>query len=107
MTNYIASIDLGGTHLRTAFFSEQGRVVAQSKIKTESAKGVSAVLQRMRDAVVDLAQNNSIAIDDIGALGIGVPGPVNSVNGLVHECPNMVGWHNIPKIIQKHTCVDF
>lgn len=95
MGNYIASIDLGGTHLRTALFSTEGKIVAQSKIKTEVNSGVSGVLKRIQSAVFDTAKTISVAPHDIIALGIGVPGPVDSARGLVYNCPNMPGWHNI------------
>lgn len=95
MGNYIASIDLGGTHLRTALFSTTGKIVAQSKIKTEVGHGVSGVLKRIQSAIIDTAATISISPHNIIALGIGVPGPVDSARGLVYNCPNMPGWHNI------------
>ncbi|MCK5807863.1 ROK family protein, partial [bacterium] len=95
MTKYIASIDLGGTHLRTALFSTDGKIVTQSKIKTEGNSGVNGVLKRIKSAVLDSVATLSILPSDVVALGIGVPGPVDSARGLVYNCPNMPGWHNI------------
>lgn len=81
-----ASIDLGGTKIAGALATEDGQVLAQRIIATESHAGPPAVLARIARLIEDLAA-------EVGArplaLGMGVPGLADLEQGVVKFLPNL------------------
>lgn len=95
MARYVVGVDFGGTHLRAALVQEGGQIEEQLKRETRAQLGPQAVLDRVADAVRDVA-------DDVPAgselLGVGViaPGPLDPYRGIVLRTPNLEGWDNLP-----------
>jgi len=88
----IVAIDLGGTHLRVARFDGSSPSPLQSnKIETQADKGPDHVIGRIVEAVQQLP-----APSGERRIGIGAPGPLDPVAGIVYEAPNLPGWRNIP-----------
>ncbi len=94
MKKTVVAIDMGGTHIRAALF-EDGKIVVRKKIKTKSEEGVSAVIDRIVSLVHDCEHHVNAEQCSIASVGTGVPGPVDFARGVVHDCPNMPGWHDI------------
>ncbi len=99
----IVSVDLGGTHIRAAFFPTfEPTSATQTKIETLAAEGPDAVIERIaktiESQIPDNVENNQIRI------GIGAPGPLDPATGLILEAPNLPGWKNIPLVerMQAH-----
>jgi len=93
MTELLAGIDLGGTNIKAALAVPDGDVVVTRSVPTESHLGPAAVLQRIGTLVNDLAaeQNATIA-----ALGMGVPGLVDTPSGATRFLPNMpTQWRDV------------
>jgi glucokinase len=89
-------VDLGGTNLRCALFDEANRMLARSQIPTAAWEGSSAVIGRIAESVTALILRAREEGKTVGAVGIGVPGPVDRKTGVVSSTPNMPGWENIP-----------
>ena len=73
----------------------QNRIVARSRLATQSEDGPSAVIERIAQSVAEL----STQLPDgatIAALGICSPGPVDHIAGLILEPHEMEGLHNSP-----------
>ncbi len=93
----IVSVDLGGTHIRAAFFPTfEPTPATQTKIETLAAEGPDAVIERIaktiESQISDNVENNQIRI------GIGAPGPLDPATGVILEAPNLPGWKNIPLV---------
>jgi glucokinase len=92
--DYLIAVDLGGTNIRAALFSEsRPGMLKRVSVPTEANQGVEAVLDR----ICQTAQ--SVLPDDGGtvqAVGIGVPSPVDPFRGIVVKAPNLPGWVDIP-----------
>lgn len=90
----VVAIDLGGTSIRAAFYP-QGAPPATTRQtrKTPSYSGPSAVLEAIHDtiAALDLPTASRASL----AIGIGAPGPLDPVTGVVLDAPNLPGWENI------------
>ncbi|MAY73226.1 MAG: hypothetical protein CMJ31_00605 [Phycisphaerae bacterium] len=88
-------VDLGGTNIQMGLVSEDGQVLTREKARTDAAEGRDAVLGRIVEGVNACCEDQGISLKDVTAMGIGVPGPVDYVRGVVVEAVNL-GWSNEP-----------
>jgi len=97
MKKYIGC-DLGGTNLRAAIVDiETGNVFQQKNIPTLAREGHDAVMKRMADLFLELIQSAGMVRDEIGGIGIGVPGVLDLEKGEVLFLPNLPGtWPHVP-----------
>jgi glucokinase len=97
MKKYIGC-DLGGTNLRAAIVDvETGAVVHQMSLPTLAREGHEAVLKRMADLFLQLIQSAGMQREEIGGIGIGVPGLLDLEKGETLFLPNLSGtWPHVP-----------
>jgi len=97
MKKYIGC-DLGGPNLRAAIVDvETGKVLQQKSISTLARKGHDAVMKRMADLFLQLIQSSGMQKEEIGGIGIGVPGVLDLEKGEVLFLPNLAGtWPHVP-----------
>jgi glucokinase len=90
--------DLGGTNLRAAIVDvENGDILHLASIPTLAREMHEAVMHRMADLVLHVLQSAGMDKDDIGGIGIGVPGVLNLEKGETLFLPNLPGtWPHIP-----------
>jgi glucokinase len=92
MLNVVA-VDLGGTNLRAAFFPDDDpHPQSQTKSPTRAHEGPDAVVARIVQSIERLAPADRQGLK----IGVGVPGPLDPVAGVVFETPNLPGWLNVP-----------
>lgn len=97
MENYVVGVDLGGTKIYTALADSRGHIISEVKVPTGATEGSNAVINRIAETfyrVVFLAQPVRVAPL---VLGIGSPGTLDPVNGVVYKSPNL-GWHDVPLV---------
>ena len=87
---YGFGIDLGGTTVKLACFSQDAQLISKWEIPTVTADGGSHILPDIARAVLGYLHENAISHSDVLGLGIGVPGPVLA-DGTVNRCVNL-GW---------------
>src|ERR1700737_3848710 len=92
----LIGVDLGGTQLRVAVADDRGRLRTVVRRPTEAARGRQHVINRIVAAVKDALQEDGTAPRRVGALGIGLPGPVDPAAGLVISPANLPGFKNVP-----------
>jgi glucokinase len=97
MKKYIGC-DLGGTNLRAAIVDvESGEVLHHLSIPTLARDGHDSVMKRMADLFVQVIQSAGMNKEDIGGIGIGVPGVLDLEKGEVLFLPNLPGtWPRVP-----------
>ena len=97
MKKYIGC-DLGGTNLRAAIVDvETGTVLLQKSIPTLAREGHEAVMKRMADLFLELIQSAGMTREQVGGIGIGVPGVLDLEKGEVLFLPNLPGtWPHVP-----------
>ncbi len=89
MTNVIG-IDVGGTKIAAARFNlETWKNEKQIRKDTDSSLGFNHVFGYIVDAI------NELKDEDTKAIGIGVPGLVNKVDGVILNMPNIPEGKNI------------
>lgn len=94
MPPYVLAVDLGGTQMRAALCDRQGQILRRIAHPTQAAEGPDAVIKRLIAAITEAV--DSTPIDQIGGIGIGSPGPLNPVSGIILQAPNLPGWFNVP-----------
>lgn len=97
MKKYIGC-DLGGTNLRAAIVDvETGGVLHQKSIPTLAREGHDRVMERMADLFLQVIQTAGLQKDEIGGIGIGVPGVLDLEKGETLFLPNLPGtWPHVP-----------
>jgi len=97
MKKYIGC-DLGGTNLRAAIVDvDDGTVLHQMSIPTLAREGHEAVMKRMAELFLQIIQSAGMNKEDIGGIGIGVPGVLDLEKGETLFLPNLPGtWPHIP-----------
>ncbi|UCZ53635.1 ROK family protein [Bacillus shivajii] len=91
MTNYTVGIDIGGTSVRAALVSRDGKMITHKMIPTESEKGPEALVEKLKGMVHEVTIGKSYE-----AIGVGCPGPLNPFDGVILDPPNLKGWRNVP-----------
>lgn len=89
--NYYLGIDLGGTNVRVAVVSEKGEVIEEIKRPSLSDQGPNAVL----DNIIDMSQSLKY-LSDCLAIGMGLPGPVDTKKGCITLSTNLNGFTGFP-----------
>lgn len=91
-------IDLGGTNLRIAKISDEGKILKVVKVATEVEKGPEQIAEKMIRFI------NEIKDEETQGIGIGVPGQVDNTTKSVIQCTN-VHMANFPlaKLVEEGT----
>jgi glucokinase len=95
MTPYVIGADLGGTKIELGLVDPQDRIIARQRIPTQAEAGSTSVVERIAAAVSDLSTALP-AGEKLTALGMCTPGPVDHVNGVLLDPPNVQGLHHAP-----------
>ncbi len=84
-------MDLGGTKIQAAVVDSDGRAVASHRLETDVEGGPSKAV----DDIVRCIRACAPDLSDIGAVGVGVAGQVDTATGMVHSAPNLK-WTDFP-----------
>lgn len=93
---YVVGIDMGATHMGLLVSDFAARVIQEIEIPFTIEQGPQSGLQILDTQYRELLSRANLKPDDILAVGIGVPGPVNASAGVVSVPPIMPGWDNYP-----------
>lgn len=86
-------VDVGGTSLRTArFLGQQPVPDAKAKIATQPGGAGAQMLDRLEQAIRDVAPPG---LAGVAGIGIGIPGPVDPHTGVVITLTNIPGWKDL------------
>jgi glucokinase-like ROK family protein len=96
----IIGIDIGATHLLAVLTDLKGKVLAERETPFDIAVGPHDGLPQVLAIVKALLEQGHETLERVQALGVGVPGPVITAQGLVSSPPIMPGWDGFP--IRKH-----
>ncbi|MBQ4313657.1 MAG: ROK family protein, partial [Clostridia bacterium] len=95
MRLYYIGIDLGGTGIKVGIVDEHYNIVGRGEAPTNMPRPVSDIMDDIAALCVDTAQKLDISMDDIGAIGIGSPGSINTSTGILEFSGNL-NAHNFP-----------
>lgn len=96
LSKLLCGIDLGGTKINTGIANNKGEIISNIIIDTLAEEGQEAVIDRMIKSVYTVLERAGLKTEDLAGIGIGVPGLIDSWEGLVIEAANLPGWSNVP-----------
>lgn len=97
MGKYVIGIDVGGTNIKAGLVSAKAKVIDRSEFSTKSfASDRKELISRIASEIKRLMDQNGLVKKDIEGIGIGLPGLVDTPNGIVRFLPNIPGWRNVP-----------
>ena len=107
---YVVGVDVGGTKLAVGAMPADGsREIAVRSELTLAAEGADAVVARIgriiNEVIAATMAETGASRDAFLGVGIGSPGPLDRVKGLVITTPNL-GWTNFPLRDRVSAAVD-
>ena len=100
--NYLIGIDIGGTNIRCALFSEKNsQIISVEKISTQNPDHPK---QKPVERLIQCIKRIWPVDGDVLGLCAAAPGSIDFRHGKVLLAPNIPGWENFPlrDILQKH-----
>ena len=90
MKTYIG-IDLGGTNIRVAKITEDGQVLQELKSPSYALEGPKKVMDNMKSMIRQIE-----GLNECEGIGVGVPGPVDTIEGKMLMATNLPGFEMYP-----------
>lgn len=104
MKKYIVGIDVGGTNVKLGLVNSAGEIIARSHLPTKTySRDKKRLIQAIINAVDELLTDMRLSRKNVEGVGIGLPGLIDPIEGVVRYLPNIPGWRNVPlqKIMQE------
>ena len=104
MKRYTAGIDLGATNIKAGLILGD-KILAKKVVPTADFPSREKLINALCEQTNQLLKQSGVSKNNLAGIGIGVPGPVDSIRGIVRYFPNIKGWHNVAlkQILQKKT----
>jgi glucokinase len=95
MPDFSIGVDLGGTNLRVAAVSREGRLLEKVTVPTKTSQGADRTIDEMCQAIQHVSTRHQAVGKFLGA-GIGVLGIIDMETGKVRKSANYPGWEDYP-----------
>ena len=99
--DYLVGLDMGGTNIRTAAVSREGKVLLMLRAPARADSSAIETVENIATQV--LALQDAARREGLGraiASGIAVPGPLNVSTGVVYAAPHVKAWRSFP--LRRH-----
>ena len=91
---YYVGIDLGGTFIKGGVCDDLGNIILSDKVPTQTEMGAERVMDNIGNLANSLMEKMGLSSGDVEGLGMGVPGMIDSKNG-VCLFSNNFGWKDV------------
>jgi glucokinase len=92
MSEYVVGIDIGGTKVAIGVVDESGKVLADCILPTDLRLHPTEMVDKISEAINDLVKKQKNTEEKIRGIGIGAPGPLDAIRGVITCPPNLPGW---------------
>ena len=92
----IAAVDIGATSIDVALTTLGSELVAHEGEPADIREGPLSALERVKTLLSELIDEQAASSEDVVAIGVGVPGPVEQASGLLTVPPIMPDWDRFP-----------
>jgi glucokinase len=94
---YVIGLDMGGTNIRTAAVSLDGRILILQRGPARADADAPTVTRNIAERIGALeAAARSSGLGAPRAIGVAVPGPLNVFDGTVMAAPHVAAWRRYP-----------
>jgi glucokinase len=90
---YTLGVDVGGTKIDTALVDSSGNIIASHYRLVNPDKDPDIAISDIVDSSKKLLEKSGLTPS---AMGVGVAGQIDKINGLVRRSPNLPDWHDVP-----------
>ncbi|MEN6520472.1 MAG: ROK family protein [Armatimonadota bacterium] len=92
---YIVGVDLGGTNVRAAATTRDGKMVGEGRVPSLATEGVDVTVGQIIKSIRLAVESAGIDLSQVAGVGMGVPGWHNSKEGITLWSPNFKDWHGV------------
>lgn len=92
---YRVGIDLGGTNIVAGVVDDNYKIIGTGKLKTNASRPAEEIADDMAKTVFMAIEDAGLTIDDIEFMGIGSPGAIDPIHGVVTYANNLP-FSNLP-----------
>jgi glucokinase len=96
MMELFIGIDVGATNVKIGCLDGELNLVSKTSITTNAEMGPDIVIDNTAAAARTLVTEAGFSIDNVCAVGLGMPGPANYSEGIVISSTNMPKFKNVP-----------
>ncbi len=90
-------VDVGGTNIKLGLVHPQGKVIARTSVATQSfTSHKTKLIAALAREIGAMMAANGLNRNNVGGVGIGLPGLIDYAQGMVGFLPNIPGWRNVP-----------
>ena len=89
-------IDIGGTNIRAGVVDGSGHILGESRQPSLAETGMRQAVERSAEAAMSAAERAGMSLQQISAVGVGVPGVLRSREGMCVYSPNFTDSRNVP-----------
>ena len=94
---FVLGIDVGATNIKFGLVDSRGKIVATSNLATASfLSHKRTLIQGLLQGCLALLKKHHLEEKDILGVGMGLPGLVDGIRGIVRFLPNIPGWKDVP-----------
>jgi len=91
MNKTVIGIDVGGTNLRGALVSEDGKITKRMKVASGADHGIETVIENLVNLIGGISEG-----EDVSAVGFGIPGIIDFTDGVITQAPNISNVNDYP-----------
>ena len=85
-------IDVGGTDTKIGILDENANILKLGSTPTGVGKPYQEIIRNMAEYSLSLLKELDLTAEDVTAIGVGVPGVITNITGVVIRCVNMEWW---------------
>ena len=93
---FVVGIDIGATSIEIALADTAGIILHRVAEVADVRQSADTVLGRCTKLVLQMVMEQNIHPEEILGIGVGVPGPVNFVRGMLVAPPLIPNWEDYP-----------
>ncbi len=100
---YRIGIDLGGTNIVAGVVDDDYKIISAAKRKTNCPRSAEEIIADMAAAAREAAEKAGLSMSDIESVGVGSPGAIDPINGVVCFSNNLE-FYDVPmaEMLYKH-----
>jgi len=88
-------VDVGGMSIKAGLVDEEGNILYKHSCPTGVERGYVAVIRDIAQLGLATVAKSGHSMDEVKAIGIGIPGIMDQRTGIVPFCTNLA-WHDVP-----------
>ncbi len=93
---YVIGVDMGASHVTLILADFGAKVIQEMHMPLDIDLGPQVCLGQVDTYLHEMVKTSGLKMDEIKAVGAGVPGPIVTEAGMVSGPPIMPGWDGFP-----------